>query len=380
MTVFVTHAPADEAAATALETYLERRGVFAERQDGARGFRPLLRTDVAVVLYSRDVMFSTLRLQMERHALDAWTEGRLILVKLDHTIAPVGLRDLPAIEATFEPQRDIAWAAVAKAVQETQVAARKRESEQTAAPPAPPRSAPAPQSAPFPGAPPEEVSASPGASLWRWVITGVVVLGLALGSAAALSGVSLILLGVLVGVIALAALTAVAAVAAAGARQRYGSQRDVARKRAGGGARAPAAEAAPAPSPPAGHVFVSYARADGSQVEPLVAAISADGRQIWLDKQGIQAGEGWAGEIVRAIRVAERVMVMCSKAAFESDHVKREVYLADKHRRPLTPVFLEDAQPPEDFEYFFAGVQHLNLYETPADERSAALARALSAA
>ena len=30
---------------------------------------------------------------------------------------------------------------------------------------------------------------------------------------------------------------------------------------------------------------------------------------------------------------------MCSKAAFESDHVKREVYLADRYRKKLVPVY-----------------------------------------
>ncbi|HVY84234.1 MAG TPA: TIR domain-containing protein, partial [Caulobacterales bacterium] len=88
----------------------------------------------------------------------------------------------------------------------------------------------------------------------------------------------------------------------------------------------------------------------------------------------------WAGEIVRAIRGAKGVIVMCSSAAFESDHVKREVYLADRYKKPLVPVFIEDAKPPEDFEYFFAGVQWLKLFETPEPERPAAVLRLLEAA
>jgi hypothetical protein len=104
------------------------------------------------------------------------------------------------------------------------------------------------------------------------------------------------------------------------------------------------------------------------------------GKRFWLDQQGIGAGESWAGEIVRAIRAAPGVVVMCSKAAFESDHVKREIYLADRYRKRLVPVFIEQAEPPEDFEYFFAGVQMLNLFETPEAERPEALMRALGGA
>ena len=101
------------------------------------------------------------------------------------------------------------------------------------------------------------------------------------------------------------------------------------------------------------------------------------GRAVWIDKGGINPGENWAGEIVRGIKGAKGVMVMCSPSAFESDHIKREVYLADRYKKPLLPVFIEDAKPPEDFEYFFAGVQMLKLFETPEAERPQALAQAL---
>jgi hypothetical protein len=113
---------------------------------------------------------------------------------------------------------------------------------------------------------------------------------------------------------------------------------------------------------------------------PVIEAAKAQGRSFWIDQKGIGAGQSWAGEIVRAIRTASGVVVMCSKAAFESDHIKREIYLADRYRKKLTPVFIEQADPPEDFEYFFAGVQQLKLFETPEAERPDALMRALGAA
>jgi hypothetical protein len=127
-------------------------------------------------------------------------------------------------------------------------------------------------------------------------------------------------------------------------------------------------------------VFVSYASANAKDVLPVIEAAKAQGRSFWIDQKGIGAGQGWAGEIVRAIRTASGVVVMCSKAAFESDHIKREIYLADRYRKKLTPVFIEQAEPPEDFEYFFAGVQQLKLFETPEAERPQALLSALGAA
>jgi hypothetical protein len=136
----------------------------------------------------------------------------------------------------------------------------------------------------------------------------------------------------------------------------------------------------PAPVAAGNAVFVSYARANEGVVLPVIEAAKKAGRKFWLDqKGGVSAGDGWAGEIVRAIRGSASVVVMCSKAAFESDHVKREIYLADRYRKKLAPVFIEAAEPPEDFEYFFAGVQPLKLFETPEAERPEALIRVLGA-
>jgi hypothetical protein len=137
----------------------------------------------------------------------------------------------------------------------------------------------------------------------------------------------------------------------------------------------PVAEAEPAPAA----LFISYSHADNAAVEPVVRAVQENGRVVWIDKTGIQTGDGWAGEIVRAIKSAKGIMVMCSKHAFESDHVKREVYLADRYKKPLSPVFIEDAKPPEDFEYFFASVQWLELWKLPEAERRAAIGKALEA-
>ena len=131
---------------------------------------------------------------------------------------------------------------------------------------------------------------------------------------------------------------------------------------------------------PAEAVFVSYARANQAEVLAVIEAVKTAGKRFWLDQQSTKAGDGWTGEIVRAIRSAPEVLVMCSRAAFESDHVKREIYLADRYKKKLVPVFVEEAEPPEDFEYFFAGVQWLKLFETPAAERPAALMRVLEAA
>src|SRR6185295_19574084 len=118
MTVFLAHAPADREATEALEKFLERRGQFVELDDGSTAMRPVQASDVLVLLMSKDFVFAPTRLRLEQRALDAWAEQRLIVVKLDKGMAPVGLRDLPAIDASFEAKREFTWQEVANAIRE----------------------------------------------------------------------------------------------------------------------------------------------------------------------------------------------------------------------------------------------------------------------
>lgn len=125
-------------------------------------------------------------------------------------------------------------------------------------------------------------------------------------------------------------------------------------------------------------VFISYAHADADAVYPIVDLVEASGRSVWIDKAGMKAGEGWAGAIVRAIKSCEMLCLMCSAASFASDHVRREVYLADKYRKTLMPVRLDRAQIPEDIEYFVVDRQWVDLADVPEGERAAQVSAAFS--
>lgn len=389
MTVYLAHAPADRQTAEAIEKVIERRGQFAELDDGHTALKPIGQGDALVLLVSQALTFATARLRLEQRALDAWAQGRLVVVKLDHGIAPVGLRDLPAIDATFDAAREFKWNEVADTVLAI-----------VRAPPEPETSDEAAGEAPVPPARPAQAQGKSGpgwvllllpllmapgviaiaatVSIWLanrigptpggWpeLMSGIDAFGARYGLP---SGVTVWLFAI--SIVLFAAILGLLVVGLLGRTKPRADTpvRTPSRPRPRGQA-----------TPSADAVFVSYARANDVTVLPLVEAAKRAGRKFWLDQQGIGAGDGWAGEIVRAIKAAGGVVVMCSKAAFESDHVKREIYLADRYRKKLVPVYIEQADPPEDFEYFFAGVQTLNLYETPEEERPNALVRVLGAA
>jgi hypothetical protein len=403
MTVFIAHAEADQDAAESLKELLERRGLHVERETAERGFRPLGRNDAVVALWSKESPFSLYRMQFEKRALDAWAEGRLVLVKLDHQFVPVGLRDLSFVDAGFEVQRElVAWPEVAKRAAEAQrppaalnqvygdMADAMGGGAPSPAPAGDSRSQrkQAPEQERSDVERPAERARSGG---WG-VVAGLGIATVAGGAVATIllaPGVGLDAWGEVIGLGPLATLLALGGIAAAGLvlvvavafRPRPSRRKRARAPEMREEASAPEAVAEDAGDAADTHaVFVSYARVDSGRVLPVCDAVKAQGMALWLDHEGIDAGESWAGEIVRAIRAVRGVAVMCSKAAFESDHVKREVFLADRYKKRLVPILLENAPMPDDFEYFFAGVQWLKLHETPEADRPAAMMRALETA
>ncbi len=315
MLALIVHADADQAAADELKAFLRTRGLIAETESGARGFRHLQASDLVIALWSQKSVFGPHRMQMEKRMLDAWADGRLVLVKLDHGFLPVGMRDLQAIDASFETTRKLtAWPQVERAAREAINAGLAE------------RSATFWQSAPPPK---DDRSRGGGGGLF-------------------------------------------------GGRKKSAAPTRATEAEAAGAAPAPQASAPPAAPMMPTALFISYAHADNATVEPVVRAVKSAGREVWMDKGGIQPGENWAGEIVRGIKSSRGVMILCSPNAFESDHIKREVYLADRYKKPMLPVFIAEAQPPEDFEYFFAGVQWLELFKLPEADRAAAIGKAIA--
>ncbi|MEQ9315548.1 MAG: toll/interleukin-1 receptor domain-containing protein [Henriciella sp.] len=438
MRAFIACSEADEAVAKELQEYLKPYGLFAEVETGAGGFRHLQKSDVVIALWSRNNVFGTHRMQLEKRMLDAWADEQLVIVKLDHHFLPVGLRDLPSIDGAFETARQtVTWREVSREAKErinALLVAQQSPVEETSdetgfSPPgaAMRKAGPAPQpeaSDRAREAMSDEFGSSSSLSVedvLRYEATqseraqarggfgGLLLLLLGLVGLAGIAGVVRLATGqaslpgveikpggslmetvlgspVLIGAAALSGLLLLVALFAM-LGGLFGASRGSYAPPAESAAQAakPAVfddmvlsdlEAAPAEQPV---VFVSYAHADNDEVEPLVTVVRTSGREVWIDKGGIQAGTGWAGEIVRAIKSSGGIMIMCSSSAFKSDHVKREIYLADRYRKPMLPVFLEDAQPPEDFEFFFAGVQWLQLFKLPTEDRAGAVERALAA-
>ncbi len=382
--IYLLAVDADHAAAAEIESLLKQRGYFVRRAEERYAFPPARPNEITLALWSQSVQFSQKQIMFTNRAIDALTEERLILARLDNAFQPRGLGDVDAIDLTFAPAR---VAGVWKIVEAAQGIDRLLEARRKDAPPEPdtPRSD-APGSSeterPASGPMPKRTGAR-GFSSSHAIIAGIVAAG-AFASFGFLSlpAAPTILLGLAAAIWGIVA-GALAGFIAGGAEQRRSS--------------APvAARAAPAPSAPASRegehtsenamlaagppspVFVSYSRQDGGVVYPLVAELEASGQDVWIDRDELQPGTHWAGRIVEAIRGSDTFCLMCSVEAFQSDNVRREVYIADKYKRKLLPVRLDSAEMPADFEYFLIDRQWLDLSSADETERALRLKAALA--
>jgi hypothetical protein len=152
------------------------------------------------------------------------------------------------------------------------------------------------------------------------------------------------------------------------------------RKRAQGAG--PVPHGAPAPqylaANPAHQVFVSYSRQDGSAVEELVRHIEQTGYTVWIDRHAT-GSQRYAAPIVRAIRTSQLVALMCSRNAFSSDHVIREVYVAGDCKKPFIAFQLEDAEFPDEVLYFVSGFPRVPTGSLNVQQLRSEIARLVAA-
>jgi hypothetical protein len=92
--------------------------------------------------------------------------------------------------------------------------------------------------------------------------------------------------------------------------------------------------------------FVSYSRKDSEFALRLVRDLTASGVRVWLDQANIGAGQRWDRTIEVALTGCDRVLVILSSAAVESESVMDEISFAIEKRKEIIPVLYQDCAVP----------------------------------
>ena len=110
-------------------------------------------------------------------------------------------------------------------------------------------------------------------------------------------------------------------------------------------------------------VFVSYATADRKQALSICKAVESGGIPCWISARDVAPGENYQEAIVRSIRNARAIVLVFSRAANNSDEIKKELSLASRYRVPVIALRIEDVEPIDAFAYELATRQWIDAFE-----------------
>ena len=120
------------------------------------------------------------------------------------------------------------------------------------------------------------------------------------------------------------------------------------------------------------YLFVSYARVDAADVQPIISALAARRVRLWWD-QGLQPGVDYAEEIQRRVEGSVGIIVFISErsvAKKAQNWVLQEVVTAADLDREVIPVRLDDCTLPLDWKVVVA---HRHIVDATSAERARAI-------
>ncbi|MBI1877191.1 MAG: TIR domain-containing protein [Chloroflexi bacterium] len=135
-------------------------------------------------------------------------------------------------------------------------------------------------------------------------------------------------------------------------------------------ATAPASSTAePAEESQGQDVFISYSTKNLDFVQQLYQKLSGRGLSVWFDKQSIEGATQWRESIVTGIMNCKVFLLVLSPESAASDNVRKELDLAEHHKKKIFPLMWRDANPlPPSFQYQLAGTQYISFNGTPSEE------------
>ncbi len=94
--------------------------------------------------------------------------------------------------------------------------------------------------------------------------------------------------------------------------------------------------------------FISYSSKDQAFAERIHSDLRAKGVRVWFAPENLKAGDKFRGEIDKAIRIYDKLLIVLSQSSIASQWVEKEVETAfEKERREnrivLFPIRLDDA-------------------------------------
>jgi hypothetical protein len=112
-------------------------------------------------------------------------------------------------------------------------------------------------------------------------------------------------------------------------------------------------------------VFLCYSQHDRDVALGVVAALEADGVDVWIAPRDVIPGADWASEIIDAISSARLMVLIFSSHSNDSPQVRREIERAVHKQVPILPFRIENILPSKSLEYFLSTQHWLDAFPPP---------------
>ena len=117
------------------------------------------------------------------------------------------------------------------------------------------------------------------------------------------------------------------------------------------------------------HLFISHSSADVSAAVRICEILESQGIRCWIAPRDVRPGYDYDEEIVEGIEATRAIIVVLSRHANNSEHVKREVELAAQQGGPIFPVLIEEVEPGKKLKYRLTGKQWIDAWQPPLEAR-----------
>lgn len=126
-----------------------------------------------------------------------------------------------------------------------------------------------------------------------------------------------------------------------------------------------------------GHdVFICHAEENKAIANQACETLEAAGVHCWIAPRDVLPGNSWAASITQAIGNSRVLLLIYSRDADSSKHVKRELQLADEENIPILPFRIENIAPTGAIKYYIGWAQWLDAHTQPLDRHLDKLIRA----
>lgn len=105
-------------------------------------------------------------------------------------------------------------------------------------------------------------------------------------------------------------------------------------------------------------VFISHSSVDHSFVLQLIELLKKNNIGYWVAPESIDRGDDFVVEITNALNYCEIFLIVLTKDAMESPHVRRELEIAIDKKKTILPLKIGDFEIDDIYRYLLSNVQY----------------------